>query len=556
MSLATLQGPLKKGNCKSATEAQAQTFAVPESTSRPVRKAVAKATSNAVWYAAQGKKRPTTSDTEQQEAPEPAKNRLNPKSSSSSSSSWSYGEKKQRQLAESDSGSQHQDNEDIDMEDNRSAQYVPPRLACHQDSSQRPLISGQRNRSPSSDGLSIPPITDDDHSSLFDIGQSTDDAADDDENGLDKNEEDEEEIVAPKSKARARTSIKSSLKPTVPGASVSKAQSVRAAKYAQEFPAFVAPVTVLKKEPAAPRIWSSEAQYVPPSPGQRLISKRTQSSEIQDVLTKATATSTGLFLLEDAYPDAACQSSMLRDALALAATELGLDELAEQLCTPSERKWAKSLCDYVFNRVVHVRSEVKKAAEAVILDTRPPPEFDDVIVSGLPGPAPLPGETDKEPATEPGPPKIVTKRVERVYTPDYLNVNSLELTGGAYKHGAIIATLRTMFSGTASPGQVLLPLFSSSLDDERYSEPELPMSMLVLAAAAVHFCLREWSSGSHSTVDFKGDKARPEYKKHVDYLLKIQADNAVSYHVMMVELLNRATEPVDGDESDGLPDVY
>ncbi|KAE9397783.1 hypothetical protein BT96DRAFT_61406 [Gymnopus androsaceus JB14] len=188
------------------------------------------------------------------------------------------------------------------------------------------------------------------------------------------------------------------------------------------------------------------------------------------------------------------------------------------------------------------------------LKARPPPEFNDVIVSGLPDPAPLPGETDKEPAAEP--PKIVTKCVEHVYTPDYLDVNSLELTGGAYKHGAIIATLRSMFSGAASPGQVLLPLFSSLLDNERYSEPELPMSMLALAAAAVHFCLWEWSSGSHSIVDFKGDKARPEYKKHVDYLLKIQADNAVSYHVMMVELLNRATEPVDDEESDGLPDVY
>lgn len=63
----------------------------------------------------------------------------------------------------------------------------------------------------------------------------------------------------------------------------------------------------------------------------------------------------------------------------------------------------------------------------------------------------------------------------------------MELRGGAYKHPAIVATLRSMFSGPASPGQVLKSAFSSSLDEKEYpdSEPEVPMSMVALAAAAV-----------------------------------------------------------------------
>lgn len=100
------------------------------------------------------------------------------------------------------------------MEDEgRSAQYVPPRLARRQDfsPSQKPLTSGQRNRSLSSDGLSIPPVTDDDRSSLFEAGNGSDD----DDDGSDKDKE--EGIVAPKPKAQATTSIKSK-----PGKSVSK----------------------------------------------------------------------------------------------------------------------------------------------------------------------------------------------------------------------------------------------------------------------------------------------------------------------------------------------
>ncbi|KAE9400921.1 hypothetical protein BT96DRAFT_619325 [Gymnopus androsaceus JB14] len=54
------------------------------------------------------------------------------------------------------------------------------------------------------------------------------------------------------------------------------------------------------------------------------------------------------------------------------------------------------------------------------------------------------------------------------------------------------------------------------------SEPEVPMLIVALAAAAVHFCLSEWATGSLHMVEFRGDKARPEYRNNMELLQKIQ----------------------------------
>ncbi|KAE9403039.1 hypothetical protein BT96DRAFT_990682 [Gymnopus androsaceus JB14] len=53
-------------------------------------------------------------------------------------------------------------------------------------------------------------------------------------------------------------------------------------------------------------------------------------------------------------------------------------------------------------------------------------------------------------------------------------------------------------------------------------EPEVPMLIVALAAAAVHFCLSEWATGSLHMVEFRGDKARPEYCNNMELLQKIQ----------------------------------
>ena len=74
---------------------------------------------------------------------------------------------------------------------------------------------------------------------------------------------------------------------------------------------------------------------------------RAQPAKIQEVLGKAVTTAIGLFLIQDAYPDVALRESMLQDALVSAATEVGLEELAERLCDPDECRWRKFLCDYV-----------------------------------------------------------------------------------------------------------------------------------------------------------------------------------------------------------------
>ncbi|KAE9389185.1 hypothetical protein BT96DRAFT_1003479 [Gymnopus androsaceus JB14] len=319
-----------------------------------------------------------------------------------------------------------------------------------------------------------------------------------------------------------------------------------------------APKNDEKPAAAAPRVWSSQAEYKAPDIGQRLISMHAQSAKIQEVLGKAVTTAIGLFLIQDAYPDVALRESMLQDALVSMATEVGLKELAESLCNPDEHRWRKFLCDYVFNHVVHVRLDVKKCAEFIVLDSGypmrdrlcdvpryvsfitlklqyifplkapPPPQFDEVVVP----PTSVPAEGAETPP-------IVTKHVERPYVPSYIKDESLELHGGAYKHPTIVATLRSMFSGLASP------------------EPKVPMSMVALAATTVHFCLSEWATSSPHLTEFKGNKARPEYRKNMELLQMNRKDNPQQYHALMSDLLTQAMESdVNGAESDGVPDIY
>ncbi|KAE9396673.1 hypothetical protein BT96DRAFT_1039269 [Gymnopus androsaceus JB14] len=454
-----------------------------------------------------------------------------------------------------------------DIEVDPSAQYVPPRRRGKSSPDQDVDVAG-RNSSP--DAQSLPPGTDiDDASSLFN------------DNTTDKEEEEDDN---PQISGGKRKHSSTRIRPVASskrGREDSRSkQSSHAQRYAEEVPRFKAhaPKNDEKPAAAAPRVWSFQAEYKAPDIGQRLISMRAQSAKIQEVLGKAVMTAIGLFLIQDAYPNVALQESMLQDALVSAATEVGLEELAERLCDPDEHRWRKFLCDYVFNRVVQVCSDVKKCAESVVLDSGypitgrlcdvpcyvsfitlklqyifplkapPPPQFDEVVVP----PTSVPAEGAETPP-------IVTKRVERPYVPSYIKDESLELHGGAYKHPAIVATLRSMFSGPASPGQVLKSAFSSSLDEKEYpdSEPEVPMSMVALAATAVHFCLSEWATGSLHSTEFKGNKARPEYRKNMELLQTIRKDNPQRYHALMSDLLTQAMESdVNGAESDGVPDIY
>ncbi|KAE9393728.1 hypothetical protein BT96DRAFT_943679 [Gymnopus androsaceus JB14] len=446
-----------------------------------------------------------------------------------------------------------------DMEVDSSSQYVPPRRRRNPSPDQDIDVAG-RLRSSSPDIQSLPPGTDiDDASSLGATDKEGDDNDDDDD--------DDEISHRSRTHSSTRTRPVGSSKQCKEDSRLKQSLSGRAQKFAQEVPKFKAPalkndkvfdllLIVPKPAAAAPRVWSPETEYNPPGVGQRLISLRAQSPKIQEVLGKAVTTSIGLFLIKDAYPDVGLRETMLQDALVSAATEVGLEELAERLYAPDERKWRKFLCDYVFNRVIHVRSDVKKRAESVILDSEypitgrlcdvacyisfitlklryvfllkapPPPQFDEVVVP----PTDVPAEGAEIPP-------VVTKRVERPYVPSYTKDESLELQG------------------------VLMGAFSSSLDEDKYpdseSEPEVPMSMVALAAAAVHFCLSEWATGSLHTAEFKGDKARPEYRKNMELLQKIQKDHPLRYHALMSNLLTQAMESdINGAESDGVPDIY
>ncbi|KAE9385109.1 hypothetical protein BT96DRAFT_950074 [Gymnopus androsaceus JB14] len=428
-----------------------------------------------------------------------------------------------------------------DMEVDSCHQYVPPRQWNSSPEQDMDHVPGrlrnvpprrQWNSSPEQDmdhvpgrlhnsspeTQSLPPGTDiDDASSLFNDNLT--------------DEEDEEDVDGiPDTHSSTRT------RQTAPSKRIKEPKqslSNRVQKFAKEVPKFKAPA--LKKNEKLPVYGHLKPSTSPPSVSQQLISMRTQSSAMQEVLGKAVTTSIGLFLLQDVYPDVAVQEFMLQNALVSAATEVGLDEMAEQLCAPDERKWRKPLADYVFNRVVHVHSDFKKHVESIILDTRPPPEFDEMVVPATDVPV-----TDAAEGAEK--PPIITKLVERPYIPNYTQDTSLELRGGAYKHPAIIAALCSMFTGPTSPGRTFLSAFFSSLDEEKYpdSEPEVPMSMLAFAATAVHFCLSKWATGLLHPGEFKRSKAWSEYHKNVELLQRMQKDDVLRYHDLMSNMLTQA----------------
>ncbi|KAJ3751261.1 hypothetical protein DFH05DRAFT_1519404 [Lentinula detonsa] len=550
-------------------------------TARPKRKAAQNAMENSVWYAAEHRKRPALGSPDSEE---PASNKAKTRTSSSTklrikkvskvvpvSSDESEKAFVSSGESEKDSESQSEASQDLcqahpSRSNNRNqsagaedidtdSQYVPPRRRSStvQDCVQDQTLPGSLSSS-SPDAPSLLSVNDFDGTtpSIFSYGGNRDN-----DNDMFKNFS-----HGSHTHSMTRTHLQQPL-------------TGRALKFAQEVPEIKTAASKHNKPVAAsPRSWSPETEYNPPGVGQRLISLRAQSPQIQQVLARAVTTSIGLFLIKDAYPDVAQREKFLHDALVSAATEIGLKKLAERLCDPNEHKWRKFLTDYVFNRVVHVRSDVKKHAESIILDSKypitgrlcdvpcyisfitlklryifplkapPSPQFDEVVVTPAEGAETTP---------------IATKRVQRPHIPNYTNNESLQLQGGAYRHPAIITTLRSMFSGPTSPGQLLKGAFSSSLNEDQFpdSEPEVPMSMVALAAAAVHFCLSEWTTGSLHSADFRGDKARPEYHKNIELLQKIQKDNPLRYHTLMSNLLTQAMESnINGSDSDGIPDVY
>ncbi|KAL0059744.1 hypothetical protein AAF712_013504 [Marasmius tenuissimus] len=130
--------------------------------------------------------------------------------------------------------------------------------------------------------------------------------------------------------------------------------------------------TSARKKAQLPKVtWPEETEYVLAEGGKRAISKSAQDEVFNALIEKSATNAIALFLWECAFPEKIQQARLLLDALVMAAQELKQPAISKRLQDQSQKKYRKPLMEYVFNRVVHVRSAVRVLAATAILGTYP-----------------------------------------------------------------------------------------------------------------------------------------------------------------------------------------
>ncbi|KAF9037190.1 hypothetical protein BJ165DRAFT_1532573 [Panaeolus papilionaceus] len=134
----------------------------------------------------------------------------------------------------------------------------------------------------------------------------------------------------------------------------------------------------------------------------------------------------------------------------------------------------------------------------------------------------------------------------------------------------IDTVIEAFFSKSTSSGWKYRDLYETSLPDRpEHQRPEIPMSLLALAAAAVRTAIWEMRDGvipltakqvkqSGSTDarvqdQFTGDAVFGVYQGHISHLKALQVKGKVSYHKLMAEIYERVKARDTGGGS-GLPD--
>ncbi|KAL0057954.1 hypothetical protein AAF712_015394 [Marasmius tenuissimus] len=341
-------------------------------------------------------------------------------------------------------------------------------------------------------------------------------------------------------------------------------------------------------------MWPPETEYVPPASGARLISKSTQSEPFASIIEKGACNAIALFLFDCAYPTKVQQAKLLLDALVMASQEIKEETIATRLRHPTQKKYRRRLAEYIFNRVVHMRGDVRSAAKTVVLASYPltgrasadvqsfvqfitanrryiyPQDVPTPALAALAQPATTqtnttqstdgqtnvpssigdlsqqvpvvvdPGTTTSEQVPNPSPAvatAVVTSPVVVLNAEKDTDESTLAKSR-PYRNPAIVAVLRTLFGSSSSPGNLFQDLFTCSVAGK--DKKEILMSMLAMVAAIVHFCLTEYSDGSRSIKKFESNTVRQEYEENIQTLKKI-ADHPQKYHRMMSDLYHLAT---------------
>ncbi|KAJ3552239.1 hypothetical protein NP233_g12928 [Leucocoprinus birnbaumii] len=114
-----------------------------------------------------------------------------------------------------------------------------------------------------------------------------------------------------------------------------------------------------------------------------------------------------------------------------------------------------------------------------------------------------------------------------------------------YQNKAIQKIIRRAFFRTPGAfGQKYKHHFKSSHPVKE--QPEVPMSIIALAATGLYAGLVSWETGDFITEKFEGERFKSTYDRHIEYLQSIQADNVNAYHKIASDLYNFVTQNLSG----------
>ncbi|KAJ3563423.1 hypothetical protein NP233_g8953 [Leucocoprinus birnbaumii] len=114
-----------------------------------------------------------------------------------------------------------------------------------------------------------------------------------------------------------------------------------------------------------------------------------------------------------------------------------------------------------------------------------------------------------------------------------------------YQNKAIKKIIRrALFRTPGAFGQKHKDHFKSSHPVKE--NPELPMSIIALAATGLYTALVAWETGDFVTEKFEGERFRGTYDCHIEYLESIQTDNIHAYHKIASDLYNFVTQNLSG----------
>ncbi|KAL1711486.1 hypothetical protein EV715DRAFT_298041 [Schizophyllum commune] len=244
----------------------------------------------------------------------------------------------------------------------------------------------------------------------------------------------------------------------------------------------------------------------------RDLSLKQQSVELRTVLNASEDRMQYDILFDNAFPDKTTMVPYVRGVIIKAAEELGIHAIADR--ARRDPAYAVSLNRHFDTRMATFRRPFKVAA------------YNKVVLSYA-----LDLET----------PSQIAARVNQLApTHTYINGTKADGTpdgGKCFRHPCITSVLQTaIFAREMSHFIKRFPVYNN--------QPELPVSTVALACAAIYVALSEWQSGTWGQQSFSSAAAQDEYEAHCRTLNTIKATQPHKFHHLMSTLYTCASQNV------------